>query len=567
MTKISSNISTEGILRKEMSIHGRLKYFSDWIAGVLIIIALAVLVHVSFPWSFISGLLWIYCLLLVLTVILRPKWWLFIVIFSLPVLGFIPNWQGVAGIAGLSGFNDGSFVSLSHLVEMKHLGHNLSGINDKIFSIPLFGLPLSMGIWWIRQKDILLPRSIISISVFFSLMIFSAISVVFRFYEISLVPFHITFIGQDFMREVLPKATKLVSYKVVPRKLISITAIITLANIEGVLLFLVIYNVIKKGITIKVASNALLAAVVVFTSFGFAQMMGWFPSFTTVPGRFESTFLDLGESSVFCGLSTAFTLGLIFSTDNRKVMIFYGLVFVFALLGFSVVKSRTSLVGFTGSLICLSLIYRKLRSADSTTKKILFFFVYALVAFLIIVSIPKVNHYVQGRLDKGSFGMRVMTSLDFTRMSLDGISSGRITLWKHCLVVWKKHPIMGCGMGQLPWELLKTKYKEYPWPADNQFILELAELGVVGLLAFLWMIYALIKDISMSLHLYMGEKKTIMNYLPWLCGFISIILEFFTIFVLYYRNVILIVWATFAIAVALSPGSGYQLEGPKEKSV
>ncbi|RLB01299.1 MAG: hypothetical protein DRG37_00230, partial [Deltaproteobacteria bacterium] len=174
---------------------------------------------------------------------------------------------------------------------------------------------------------------------------------------------------------------------------------------------------------------------------------------------------------------------------------------------------------------------------------------------------------VQGRLDKGSFGMRVMTRLDFTRMSLDGISSGRITLWKHCLVVWKKHPIMGCGMGQLPWELLKTKYKEYPWPADNQFILELAELGVVGLLAFLWMIYALIKDISMSLHLYMGEKKTIMNYLPWLCGFISIILEFFTIFVLYYRNVILIVWATFAIAVALSPGSGYQLEGPKEKSV
>ena len=69
---------------------------------------------------------------------------------------------------------------------------------------------------------------------------------------------------------------------------------------------------------------------------------------------------------------------------------------------------------------------------------------------------------------------------------LDSSSSERIFNWRDNLLRWKNYPILGRGVTGVPF-------------IDGQYILIIAEVGILGLLAFLWLLWTILKQ-SMAIY-------------------------------------------------------------------
>ncbi|MCJ7580979.1 MAG: O-antigen ligase family protein [Candidatus Aminicenantes bacterium] len=97
---------------------------------------------------------------------------------------------------------------------------------------------------------------------------------------------------------------------------------------------------------------------------------------------------------------------------------------------------------------------------------------------------------------------------------LDPSSTARITSWKPSIKAWLEHPVLGRGITGFTF-------------IDGQYIRTLPELGILGLLAFLWLLWTILKH-SYRIHKEMDDELYIGLTLGFVAGFVGLMVHAIT---------------------------------------
>ncbi|MDO9464874.1 MAG: O-antigen ligase family protein [bacterium] len=237
-----------------------------------------------------------------------------------------------------------------------------------------------------------------------------------------------------------------------------------------ILFFIVINNIKTKKQMLKIVYMLAISACV-FSIYG---ICGYFNSTLTEYGRATGAFGSYSRSAMYCILVIPLILIVFFHTKNKYIKL--GLVLSALLTGILLVLTftRGPWVILFGTL--LMLLFKK-------SKKMLTAFLAALLLLAI-------------------FCGPVTERIKFTFEVKEGINralSGRLTLWHNSLQIIKKHPVLGVGYGPNIFRkmYLHPEYKFYltdphgnfqQSDAHNLYLQILIETGIVGLLAFMYLL-------------------------------------------------------------------------------
>jgi len=534
MTNMDQAESASG--RSEIFIQGKIKRCIDCFFIGLLFIYLVTLPMLFPPVNLLSASLFIYCSIFILLVIYSPRLWLWAAIVSICMLGFVPNLFGIFNKV----FIDGSIFSISMIEQIR-----VSGIKGQVISLPILGLPPSLLLWWIKEEQICLPKSYMVIVAFCALMILSSSIVCLRYMDISLFPPDINFIIPELLKKT--HLAKQWWQSGMPYTLIAFTLTFTFANIIGVLLFAAVFNIINDRKDIGLAFSALTLSTILSISYGYAQTKGLVPAFT-LGGSLEATFQSQGSYGIFVGISCVFFFNRIFFFKRRVIMNF--VFFVVAVLGIFINQTRTALFAliinaFLVYVTYMVFKYKGIEVMTSARKWILVTIMVLIGASFVLLNTSRVGGYIYK--NGNHFIRQVVDTVDLDK-SYGAIRHSRLDLWGKCIEIWKEKPVFGCGQGQLYWEL---KMRGEPDTAANQYILILAELGIVGICLFLLIIICAGKDLTRNLF----NKEAEPDYAYWLvCTsmVICILVQSFTVHTFHFPNLPLLIWIIVAMALASS---------------
>jgi O-antigen ligase len=194
------------------------------------------------------------------------------------------------------------------------------------------------------------------------------------------------------------------------------------------------------------------------------------------PGGYTS---DENDLALLCVVALPFAL---FGFDygrgrERWAMVFLGVVLVAAIV------TSFSRGGFVG----LALVGLHYFFASTNKRRAVFLAIAALLLFLILVP----PEYFQE--------METITGQE--NPEEQSTITGRFFLWTTAFEMWKAHPIMGVGAGNYPFEVGAYQPRSGDWPdflihrdwsgttAHSVYFLVLAELGLPGLIIFMYLIW------------------------------------------------------------------------------
>lgn len=233
------------------------------------------------------------------------------------------------------------------------------------------------------------------------------------------------------------------------------------------LFFMILAHVRKK----EIISKMLIALLLVFF---LALIYGYTQIELTGTKRVSAPF-DIDEPNTFGGyivLLMCVVLGIVLTDSRFRVRAPLMLLFLFALPPLLFTLSRASYLAFiAGGLAFL---------AVSQQRLIVGAIMIGLVAGLLI-GVPLLPAKVQHRI-AGTFRTETEFHVKIAGIDLDSSASARIVSYQEAIQIWEKSPFLGHGV-------TGTHF------IDSQYFRLLAETGIIGLAAFLFMLWRLLHEI------------------------------------------------------------------------
>jgi O-antigen ligase len=264
-----------------------------------------------------------------------------------------------------------------------------------------------------------------------------------------------------------------------------------LRYIEYFLLYILVVNHIHSRKQIKFFLGAFFITCAIVSVYGLIQI----PQGIRVSAPFEG---QVGEPNTFGGY-LLFIFCLALGISLRKVprnlrLALAGLIILIS-FPFLYTLSRASYMAIVFSFLTFTLLSKK---------KLALIAVMTTICVSVIIIRPEV---VLERV-KYTFAFEDKSLARVGGVYLDYSSSARIFSWLDSINTWKKHPILGRGITGFAF-------------LDGQYIRILPEMGLIGLFAFLWLLWTIYKN-SLGIYKQMDDNLYKGLTLGFLAGFIGL---------------------------------------------
>jgi len=274
-----------------------------------------------------------------------------------------------------------------------------------------------------------------------------------------------------------------------------------LSYLSGFLFFLVVFNTVKtREFLKKILWTLSLSAVLTFL-FGFIQnyhslKFGNSPFFVTM-GRINSTFKDPNSFGLFAAAFIPVLIGLGISDKKRRPA--WGILLILALVVFPPIGSRSAMLGLGLGLVFflfLFLITAKISRKQRWTYLILVVIVFCVVTGIFMLTAKGSNLYLR---------IQQNLSLILKPSTLNQVVDvGRMEFWRTAVELMRNYPLGGVGLGAYIIELPNfTKLRGYAAghtdSAENYYLQISSEMGLIGLLVGLWLLFEVFRMLRMSL--------------------------------------------------------------------
>jgi len=270
--------------------------------------------------------------------------------------------------------------------------------------------------------------------------------------------------------------------------------------LAGPLLYFVITNNICAERQISRILNILLIVGGLFGIYGILQYNGIDFSFWIRNIGRQQVFGLFGNVNYFAEyLIVPLPIAVsIFFTSRNKLKKILLLIAILAMgTSLLVTFTRSSYLGFGVSLIFMSFLFLISRGKKiiKDNKKIL-------IAVLVVIFIITFLFVVPNPLNKsGTIIYKIKSRISITQLTQSYSINTRIANWKFTTLMIKDHPLLGSGIGTYKYNSLRYQAKFldqgqnrsfYPSgfadKAHNEYLQLWAELGIVGLGIFIWLI-------------------------------------------------------------------------------
>ncbi len=270
-----------------------------------------------------------------------------------------------------------------------------------------------------------------------------------------------------------------------------------LRYIEYFLLFILVANHIHSKKQIKFFLGTFFITCAIVSVYGLIQI----PLGVRVSAPFEG---QVGEPNTFGGYLLfifCLALGISLKKAPRNLKYALGGLIVLISLPFLYTLSRASYLAIIFSFITFIFFSKR--------KLVL-----AAVMFTIIVSVLIIRPEAVLERVKYTFSIEDESLARVGGVYLDYSSSARIFSWLDGIKAWKKTPILGRGITGFAF-------------LDGQYIRILPELGMVGFLVFLWLLWTIYKN-SLGIYRQMDDGLYKGLALGYLAGFIGLAIHALT---------------------------------------
>jgi len=237
---------------------------------------------------------------------------------------------------------------------------------------------------------------------------------------------------------------------------------------EYMIIYFMVVNHLHDKRQIRNFLWALLFTCVAVSFFGMAQI----PGGGRVSAPFEG---EIGEPNTFGGylvFMMAIAIGLFLTTNSLRDKLIYGGISLIAFIPFLFTESRSSYLAFFPMLFAFVWLSEK--------RKLIIIFLVFMAILLPLIAPQKVS-------DRIAFTFTQRPHPDQVQLGdirLDTSTSARIRSWQDALKDTIRHPILGFGV---------TGY----YFVDAQYPRVLAETGIIGMISFLLLMWAIFRQGNM----------------------------------------------------------------------
>ncbi len=238
---------------------------------------------------------------------------------------------------------------------------------------------------------------------------------------------------------------------------------------EYFLLFILVANHIHSKKQIKFFLNAFFVTCALVSLYGIIQI----PRGVRVSAPFEG---EIGEPNTLGGYLLflfCIAVGIFLQNVSKRTKQALAGLAVLIFIPFLFTLSRASYLAIIISYLVLIILSKR---------KTILIGVLATIIVSVLVFRPEA---VFSRV-KYTFSGAQSRLVKIGNTRLDSSSSARIRSWQESVEDWKKNPILGRGVSGYGF-------------IDGQYIVSLVETGVVGLFAFLWLLWSIYKH-SLGIH-------------------------------------------------------------------
>ncbi len=270
--------------------------------------------------------------------------------------------------------------------------------------------------------------------------------------------------------------------------------------LAGPLLYFIITNNISNEQQINRILNVIVIIGGLFGIYGILQYQGIDFSFWTGNIGRQNVFGLFGNVNYFAEyliIPLTITVSLFFAPQNKlkKILLLFGMIAMGTSL--TVTFTRGSYLGFGASLIFMSFLFLISRSKNfvKNNKKIFIIILVAIciITFLLVALTP---------LNKsGTVISKIKSRISISQLTQDYAIRRRIATWKFTILMIKDHPLLGSGIGTYKYNTLKYQAEFFEqgenrslYPhgfadkAHNEYLQLWAEMGIIGLGIFIWLI-------------------------------------------------------------------------------
>lgn len=237
-----------------------------------------------------------------------------------------------------------------------------------------------------------------------------------------------------------------------------------LKYIEYFIVFFMMVNHVRSTDQVKRFVFCLLLTCFIASIIGIIQI----PGGGRVSAPFEG---EIGEPNTFGGYLLFIGLvaaGLFSRLDNQRARQALGLLIIVMIPPFLFTQSRTSYLAFAPAIMVLGYL---------TDRKIIILGVILLSFIASPLFLPK---SVKNRIMYTFTQPEEKGQMKIGDIRLDTSTSARLVSWKETLKDWPKHPLLGYGV---------TGY----YFVDAQYPRVLVETGIIGVVAFLYLLFSIFK--------------------------------------------------------------------------